>query len=209
MHSRYSHILFHLLLVTILNAHGANPYDIINSVTADAVTEWKILCADDGRPRRLYGIAGSTVFVVDLDRNQVIKQFTSEFAVDAFALVPKYHCAFYLAGRDSKLNVLDLNTFKLARGNGMKAGKRPEAVVIKSDASMGYVLNAGDPSVTVFEPDDGDLVGTIPLPGTPRSAVYDQKSHGLFISIGDRNEIAFAVPRAKIAIKTWLVSPGE
>src|SRR5947207_3319468 len=72
-----------------------------------------VLCAD-GASRRLYAVSAANVSVVDIDKEEVVNQFTNITGVHAFSVVPRYKQALYLKGQEATLSAVDMNSFKRA-----------------------------------------------------------------------------------------------
>jgi len=160
---------------------------------------WNAFSLDE-TTHRLYAVSASNVFVVDLNKGQVISQFTNVAGVHAFTAIPRFHRFLYLKDQEPKLNFANFDTFRTVAT--MKTGSRPEGLVIAPNGGMGYVLNAGDQTVTTFEPDGGDVMATIPLPGIPRAAVLDARSRRVFFVMEGQSQLAVLDPARRNNINT-------
>jgi len=189
-----------------LPALGAgSDFQLLQELSVGDSSGWRVLTVDEST-HQLYAVTASNVYVVDLNQGQVVKQFTNIVDVHAFAVVSKEHQAFYLQGQEPKLKIVNLNTFK--KMSEVKTGSQPGPMLIEP-VGISYVFNTGDNTVTAFEADDGDLMGNTPLPGTPRSAALDPRSHRIFIAIEDKGMVAVMNPARRNEITSWPIAPGE
>jgi WD40 repeat protein len=195
-----------LFLLTVLQAHlraAENRHLLSKELPTGDSGGWCAFSADEST-RRLYTFSTSNAFVVDLDKNEVIRK-TNIANVQCFAPVPRFKLGFCGAG--DAVSTLNLNTFKIT--SNAKMSGRPEAILTDPNGSLGFVF-CSDRSVAVFEPDDGDLMSTFQLPGAPHSAVMDPKSHRVFCSIENENQVVAFTAATKVgALTTWSVAPGE
>jgi len=182
-----------------------NSYRLLEELPIGESTGWNALSVNE-TTRCLYGITSSTFFVVNLDTEQVVRQQTNVVDVSSFAVIPRYKMGFCLKTKESKISMVDLETFK-HRGE-IKTGSHPEIMLVEP-TGISYTFNTGDNTVTAFEADDGDLMGNTPLPGTPRAAVLDAKSRRVFCAIEDQNQIAFFKFGRLRDMDTWSTLPGE
>jgi DNA-binding beta-propeller fold protein YncE len=192
-----------LLLSPICRAESG--YHVIKEIPTPNAASWNTLALDSSS-RRLYAADAASVFVVDLDKEQVTRQLTNLVDVRCFIPVPKFKVAFYSAGDKASASGINLNTFKPAPS--VKTSARPLAIVTDTNASLGFALCA-DGGGTVFEPDDGDLEGKFQLPAAPRSGVMDSKSRRVFCSLENGQVVVFGAATKVGALTTWSVAPGE
>jgi hypothetical protein len=186
--------------------HAAEePYHLVNEIRVPDTGPWTLLSLE-GTTHRLYAITESNLFVVDLEKDQVIRH--GDIAnVHCFVPVPRFKLGCCVAGDTESIKGIDLNTFKPAFD--MKTSGRPGTILADPDSSLGVAF-CSDRTIAVFETDDGDLMGSSPLPGMPRAAVMDPKSRRVFCSIEKENQVVTFMAAKKVgALTNWSVAPGE
>jgi DNA-binding beta-propeller fold protein YncE len=198
--------LLPLLLSPCLLPAAENSYRLVKEIPVANAGEWKTFSFDEGT-HRLYAVNGAGVCVVDLDKEQIAQQAPDIAGVRSFGVVSRMKRAFYVRDNEPGLRIVDLNSFK--KISDMETGSKPAIVLVEPSGAVGYTLNAGDNSITTFEPDDGDFMGNSPLPGRPRSAIVDGKTRTVFCALEDKNEVlTFKLGQHK-AIKNLPTAPGE
>jgi DNA-binding beta-propeller fold protein YncE len=66
---------------------------------------------------------------------------------------------------------------------------RPDGILFEPATERIYVLSHSAPNVTVIDPKDGSIAGTIDLGGAPEQAASDEKGH-VYIDLEDQDNIA-------------------
>src|SRR6185369_3289222 len=64
-------------------------------------------------------------------------------------------------------------------------------------------------SVTVYEADDNDLMGTVLLPSRPGCSVAPASGRFIFCALPSKNEVVAMDPAIPKVTATWSVHPGE
>src|SRR5690242_6135432 len=81
-------------------------YHQIKELSVGDASGWNVLSLDE-TGRRLYGVTRSNIFVVDLNSERVVKQFTNVTGIHAFTTISRFKSAFYLKDEESKLHIVD------------------------------------------------------------------------------------------------------
>ena len=163
------------------------------------------LAASDAE-RRLYVYSEDKVQAVDLGSGQVILK-TNVAGVTSFITVPQFKFGYCALPAQDKIGMFDLRTLRLR--SKPKAGKMPALVIYNPANAMLYAFNTGDNSMSYYEADDGDLMGTVPLPGKPSAAVADDKAAVLYCAFWDKNSVGVVNVKSRKVTAEWPIAPGE
>ena len=167
---------------------------------------WDYLSVDPVA-RRLYVSHSIKVVVVDIDTNAVVGEIAPTAGVHGIALATDLGRAFVSNGRDSTASIVDLKTLKTI--GTVKTGENPDAILYEGVHHEVYAFNARGKSATVFDAQTGDVRATIPLPGAPEFAVFDEKAGRIYTNIGDRSQLVAIDPSKHAVVATWPIAPGE
>jgi DNA-binding beta-propeller fold protein YncE len=167
---------------------------------------WDYLSVDPAG-RRLYVSHASKVVVVDIDKNAVVGEIAPTPGVHGIALAPELGRGFVSNGREATSSIVDLRTLRTV--SKVTTGQNPDAVLYEPIHQEVYAFNGGGKSATVFDARTGEVRATIPLPGKPEFAVFDQKAGRIYNNIEDTSQLV-AIDSAKHAVvATWPIAPGE
>ena len=163
----------------------AGPYKIQKTAKVGGAGGFDYVYADvDGR--RLYiprtgNPARITVF--NLDTLEPVGEIPNANARGA-AVSPKSNHGF---GSSKPIAMWDSKTLAPIKTIDVQGG--PDGIMYDAFNDRVYVLSHIAPNVTVINPADGTVVGTIDLGGQPEQAASDGKGH-LYIDLEDKNSIA-------------------
>lgn len=189
----------------------AQEYHLLKEIPAREGGAWAAMAVDE-TTHRLYAAHGNRVEVINLNSDTPAGAVTDISDIRGFALGPNFHMGYATSGKTQCASLVDLNT--LRRGEKMKTGANPTAMVYEPGKLQLYAFNQGDHSATAAEADDGDFLATIDLGGKPTGAVaeaaaYDTTNPRVFASIEDKNEVV-AIDGATHKISSrWAVAPGQ
>src|SRR5262245_42144778 len=111
------------LLAGALLMHAADePYHLITEIKIGGAGQWDYLHVD-AQSRRLYVTHGSSVNVIDLDKNTVVGEITGTPGVHGFVAVPDLGRGFSTNGTENKSSIVDLKT--LATLSKVDTGTNP------------------------------------------------------------------------------------
>ena len=167
---------------------------------------WDYLSVD-AAARRLYVSHSSKVVVVDIDTNAVVGEIAPTAGVHGIALAADLGRGFVSNGRTATASIVDLKTLKTI--GSVKTGENPDAILYEGVHHEVYAFNGRGRSVTVFDAQTGDVRATIPLPGAPEFAVFDEKAGRIYVNIADTSELAAIDPSKHAVVATWPIAPGE
>jgi DNA-binding beta-propeller fold protein YncE len=189
MHRQLS-LLAALSMVTAAVAAPALP------VQVDAFAVIKRIPGPDGNwdyaiadavGRRLYVARDYGVMALDLDTDVVTPQVIAGHGVHGIAAVSGT-ALFVSTNSDS--NTATVFDGRLGKALGSVAtGVGPDSVVFEPKSQLAMTFNQGSHDVTLFKPATLQVVGTIPLGGTPEFGAVDGQGHA-YVNISDKNEIS-------------------
>jgi DNA-binding beta-propeller fold protein YncE len=158
------------------------PYKIVNSSQTMGTGGIDYVYADnDGR--RLYVPRGGQVLVFDLDTLKSVGAITNSGG-HGVAVDPKSHHGFSSRNPITMFDTKALVTIKEIQLEG-----NPDGIFFEPATEKVYVFSHRAPNVTVLDPKDGSIVGTIDLDGAPEQAASDGKGH-VYVDIEDKDNIA-------------------
>jgi DNA-binding beta-propeller fold protein YncE len=164
------------------SASAAEPYKILNSSQTMGTGGIDYVYADnDGR--RLYVPRGGQILVFDLDTLKPVGAITNSGG-HGVAVDPKSHHGF---SSSNPVSMFDTTTLELIKKITVEGG--PDGIFFEPATQRVYVLSHRAPNVTVIDPKDGSIAGTIDLGGAPEQAASDGKGH-VYVDVEDQDNIA-------------------
>jgi DNA-binding beta-propeller fold protein YncE len=164
------------------SALAAEPYKIINSSQTMGTGGIDYVYADnDGR--RLYVPRGNQILVFDLDTLKSVGAITNSGG-HGVAVDPKSHHGF---SSRNPITMFDTKTLETIKTISVEGG--PDGILFEPATERVYVFSHRAPNVTVIDPKDGSIVGTIDLGGAPEQAASDENGH-VYVDIEDQDKIA-------------------
>lgn len=164
------------------SASAAEPYKVLKtSQTMGTGGIDYVYAENDGR--RLYIPRGNQVMVFDLDTLKAVGTITNSGG-HGVAVDPKTHHGF------SSMNPVTMfDTKTLAVITNITVEGRPDGILFEPATERVYVFSHRAPNVTVLDPKDGAIVGTIDLDGAPEQAASDEKGR-VYVTLEDKDNIA-------------------
>jgi DNA-binding beta-propeller fold protein YncE len=181
---------------------ASSPYHLLKEVAVGGEGGGHGLAIDEST-HRLYVAHENRIEIIDTENGLAVGAITNTPGVYDVALAPQFHCGFASNTREDKMTIFNLRNLRSSKA---KTGKGPETVLVSGPDL--YLVNAAAPSVSSYEADDADFVGTTPLPGRPKGAAADQKLHRLYCAIQDKAEVAVIDPSKRRVVGEWPVAPG-
>jgi DNA-binding beta-propeller fold protein YncE len=183
----------------------APQYHLITEVKIGGGNGWDYLTVDpDGR--RLYVAHGTSVNVIDIDKNTVVGEITDTPGVHGFIAVPSLGKGFTSNGRENKASVVDLKTLKTL--SKVDTGINPDALLFEPKKQEVYTFNGGSKDATVFSAATGMVVATIPLGGKPETGVADPSAGRVYVNNEDTAEVKVIDVNTHMVVATWPLAPG-
>ena len=167
---------------TYAQSTPANPYKIIKStqVTGTGRTDYVFADSDE---RRLYVPWGGEIQTFDLDTLKQTRSIPNARAHDV-AVDPKSRHGFSSSNPVVMWNSKTLETIKTIPVQG-----RPDGIMLEPETDRILVFSHSAPNVTMIDPKEGSVLGTIDLGGAPEQAASDGSGH-LYVDLEDKNSVA-------------------
>ena len=175
-------LLAALFVSLVPPARADEPYKILKMTQTMGTGGIDYVYADnDGR--RLYVPRGSQVLVFDLDTLQSVGAISNSGG-HGVAVDPKTHHGFSSHNPITMFDSVTLEKIKDITVQG-----RPDGILFEPATEKVYILSHEEPNVTVIDPKDGSIAGTINLGGEPEQAASDGAGH-VYIDLEDQSQIA-------------------
>jgi hypothetical protein len=180
---------------------AAEPYKIVNSSQTMGTGGIDYVDADnDGG--RIYVPRGNQILAFDMDTLKPAGSI-SNAGGHGVAVDPKTHHGFSSSG---PICIFDTQTLTLVKKIDVQG--RPDGIFFEPLTSRVYVFSHAQPNVTVLDPSDGSIAGTIDLGGAPEQAASDENGH-LYVDLEDKDNIAVVdVKTLKVTARYDLAGKG-
>ena len=163
-------------------AAAADSYKIVNSSQTMGNGGVDYVYADnDGR--RLYVPRGNQILIFDLDTLKSVGAINNSGG-HGVAVDPRSHHGFSSRNPVTMFDTTTLETIK-----DIKVEGRPDGILFEPATERIFVLSHEAPNVTVIDPKDGSIAGTIDLGGAPEQAASDEQGH-VYIDLEDKDSVA-------------------
>src|SRR5271154_3209747 len=170
------------LLAGNLHAQTDNPYKVLDTTRLMGSGGTDYVYADnDGR--RVYVPRGTSTLVFDLDSHKYICTITN-ISGHGVAVDTKTHHGF---SSSPQIGMFDTKTMQKIKS--IEVSGRPDGILLEPFTDKIYIFSHESPSITVIEPKDGTVVGTIDVGGAMEEARSDGQGK-LFVDVEDEKRIA-------------------
>ena len=183
---KFTHLSRALLCMGLLacNAFAQSdaPYKVLDTTQLMGNGGIDYVYADnDGR--RVYVPRGTNTFVFDLDTHKYIGAITN-IGGHGVAIDTRTHHGF---SSSAKIGMFDTETMQKIKDIDVQG--RPDGILLEPFTDKVYIFSHQAPSITVIDPKDGSVAGTIDVGGSIEQAQSD--GHGkLFADVEDEKKIA-------------------
>ncbi len=188
------------------SAASMTDYHLRKEIPIGGQASWDYLSVDPGS-RQLFVSHGTSVAVVDIDKETVVGEIEDTPGVHGIAIAPELGRCFVSNGRENKASIVDLKTLKTL--SKVETGENPDAILYEPIQQEVYTFNGRSKSATVFEAKTGKVVTTIKLSGKPEFAQTDGKAGLIFCNIEDKSEVAVIDIKKHEVVNSWPIKPGE
>jgi DNA-binding beta-propeller fold protein YncE len=137
----------------------------------------------DNDERRVYVPRGGQTFVFDLDSHKYIGAITN-ISGHGVAIDTKSHHGF---SSSNPIGMFDTETMQKMKS--IPAEGRPDGILFEPFTGKVYIFSHESPSITVIDPKDGSIVGTIDVGGAMEQAQSDGNGR-LYADVEDEKKIA-------------------
>jgi DNA-binding beta-propeller fold protein YncE len=161
---------------------AAEPYKVLDTTQLMGSGGIDYVYADnDGR--RVYVPRGGQTFVFDLDTHKLIGSITN-ISGHGVAIDTQSHHGF---SSSKPLGMFDTQTMQKIKSVDVEG--RPDGILFEPLTQRVYVFSHQAPSITVIEPKDGSIVGTIDVGGAMEQAQSDGQGK-LYVDVENEKKIA-------------------
>jgi len=161
---------------------AAEPYKVLDTTQVMGSGGIDYVYADnDGR--RVYVPRGGQTFVFDLDSHKLIGSITN-ISGHGVAIDTQSHHGF---SSSKPLGMFDTQTLQKIKSIDVQG--RPDGILFEPFTQRVYVFSHQAPSITVIDPKDGAVVGTIDVGGAMEQAQSDGQGK-LYVDVEDEKKIA-------------------
>jgi DNA-binding beta-propeller fold protein YncE len=172
---------FNLLAGNVL-AQTDTPYKVLDTVQLMGNGGIDYVYADNDA-RRVYVPRGGNTFVFDLDSHKYIGTVTN-IGGHGVAIDTATHHGFSSAG---KIGMFDTETMQKTKDIDVQG--RPDGILLEPLTDRVYVFSHQSPSITVIDPRDGSVVGSVEVGGAMEQAQSDGQGK-LYVDVEDEKKIA-------------------
>jgi DNA-binding beta-propeller fold protein YncE len=150
----------------------------------------------DNDGRRVYVPRGGQTFVFELDSHKLIGSITN-IGGHGVAVDSETHHGF---SSSKPLGMFDTQTMQKIKGIDVEG--RPDGILFEPLTKQIYVFSHQTPSITIVDPKDGSVIGTIQVGGAMEQAQSDGKGH-LFVDVEDEKKVAVIDVKARRLITKY------
>jgi DNA-binding beta-propeller fold protein YncE len=157
----------------------------------------------DNDGRRVYVPRGGNTFVFDLDTHKYISAITNVGGHGVAIDTASHHGI----SSSSPLGMFDTGT--LEKIKDIPVSGRPDGILLEPFTGKVLILSHSAPSITLVDPKDGTVTGTIDVGGAMEQAQSDGQGK-LYVDVEDENKIAVVdMKTMKVITKYDLGDKGE
>ncbi len=170
------------LLAVRLHAQTDAPYKVLDTtrLMGSGGTDY-VFADNDGR--RVYVPRGTNTLVFDLDSHQYLGAITN-IGGHGVAVDPQTHHGFCSGPQVGMFDTVTMQKIK-----SIPVQSRPDGILLEPFTDKIYIFSHATPSITVIDPKDGTIVGSIDVGGAMEEARSDGQGK-LFVDVEDEKKIA-------------------
>src|ERR1700690_759561 len=171
-----------LLASNVLAQDSATPYKVLDTTKLMGTGGIDYVYADnDGR--RVYVPRGTNTYVFDLDTHQYIGTITN-ISGHGVAIDTKTHHGI---SSSNPLGMFDTETMQKIKT--IDVSGRPDGILLEPFTGKVFIFSHEAPSITMIDPKDGTVTGTIDVGGAMEQAQSDGQGK-LYVDAEDEKKIA-------------------
>ncbi|MGH7969409.1 MAG: hypothetical protein ACREIC_11850 [Limisphaerales bacterium] len=163
-------------------APAAEPYKVLDMTQLMGSGGIDYVYADNDS-RRVYVPRGGQTFVFNLDTHKLIGSITN-LSGHGVAIDPASHHGF---SSSKPLGMFDTQTLRKLKS--IDVDGRPDGILFEPFTQRVYVFSHQAPSITVLDPNDGSIVGTIEVGGAMEQAQSDGQGK-LYVDVENEKKLA-------------------
>jgi DNA-binding beta-propeller fold protein YncE len=170
------------LLACNLSAQTDKPYKVLDTVQLMGNGGIDYVYADNDA-RRIYVPRGGNTFVFDLDTHKYIGSITN-VGGHGIATDTATHHGF---GSAAKVGMFDTQTMEKIKDIDVQG--RPDGILREPFTGKIFIFSHAAPSITMIDPKDGTVTGTIDVGGAMEGAASDGQGK-LYVDVEDEKKVA-------------------
>jgi glutamine cyclotransferase len=171
------------LMAGNLPAQTDTPYKVLDTTRLMGSGGIDYVYADNAG-RRVYVPRGGSTFVFDLDTHKNIGAITN-ISGHGVAIDTATHHGF---SSSPQIGMFDTETMQKIKS--IEVQGRPDGILMEPFTDRVYVFSHESPSITVIDPKDGSVVGTIDIPDGAMEQAQSDGQGKLFADIENQKKIA-------------------
>lgn len=160
----------------------------------------------DEAARRLYVTHGTTVEVVDIDREQAVGRIEGMNGVHGVTIAPKLGRGFITSGLDKSVRVFDLKTLKSIADIPVGA-EGPDGIVYEPVTNRVFAFEHKGKGLTVIDAAKATVLKEIPLAGQAEFPVVDGKGT-VWVIIEDKSLVLKIDAKEMTITDSWPIAPA-
>lgn len=172
-------------LASVVAAHGAGPYGVIDTWKIGGTGGWDYLTADPTN-HLLYVTHGTQLEVIDTATGKVVNSITGFKGLHGVALDSSGKFGYISDGGSNAVVVFDRSTF--AKVTSIAAGMNPDGILFEPATQTVWAFNGRSSDATVIDAATQKVVATIKLSGKPEFPQADGNGT-VFVNIETKNSI--------------------
>ncbi|PYX94516.1 MAG: YVTN family beta-propeller domain-containing protein [Acidobacteria bacterium] len=166
---------------------------------------WDYIVVDPAT-NRLYITRSTRVMVVDAESGKTLAEIADTAGVHGVALAPDLGVGFTSNGKENKVSVFDLKTFKELKK--IETGQNPDSILYHAPTHQVFVFNGTSHDATVIDAAKQSVIATIPLAGRPEFSVADD-SGNIYFNIEDKNSLGVIDAAQRKVKNVWSLGNCE
>jgi DNA-binding beta-propeller fold protein YncE len=166
---------------------------------------WDYLTVD-GKNRRLYVSHSTQVEVLDADTHKPVGVIPNTKGIHGIAVIPSLGLGITTNGKTNTATFFELTTLKAVQE--IPTGNKPDALLYDKFSNRIFIFNNDGASVTVIDPVEKKVVGTLDLGGAPEAGVSDENGL-IYVNLEDKNEVLVFEAKTLTIKNRWTLAPGE
>jgi DNA-binding beta-propeller fold protein YncE len=171
------------LLAGNVPAQDSNtPYKVLDTTQLMGKGRIDYVYADNDA-RRVYVPRGDQTFVFDLDSHKYIGAITN-ISGHGVAIDSATHHGF---SSSAQIGMFDTETMQKIKS--IEVQGRPDGILLEPLTDRVYIFSHVSPSITIIDPKDGSVVGTVDVGGAMEQAQSDGQGK-LYVNVEDQKKIA-------------------
>ena len=163
-------------------AQTGAPYKVLDTVQLMGTGGIDYVYADNDA-RRVYVPRGNSTFVFGLDDHKYIGAITNISGHGVAIHTPTHH------GFSSSPEIGMFDTQTMEKIKSIEVKGRPDGILLEPFTDKVFIFSHQEPSITVIDPKDGTVVGTIDVGGAMEQAQSDGQGK-LFVDVENEKKIA-------------------